>query len=162
MSQLPMMAVKTPSRLKSESGLASIEAIPLIVVFVMLTGYAMGMWGSVHSAILQSIAARTYAFETFGNRANLNLHRDTDPNPLTNKRLGYRFHSIRSEASNEIEWHATARPLSIGFPAPEATGRESDHNTRIYEIGPRNRNVDVSPMWIMVGHGICLNARCGE
>ena len=42
-----------------------------MVIFVMLMSFGMGLFGVVHTAILHSIAARTYSFETFRQRTNL-------------------------------------------------------------------------------------------
>lgn len=164
MSRSPMTAAK-PSILNNSRGLATIEAVPLLVIFVMLTGYCMGLFGATHTAILQSIAARTYAFETFRNRTNLVLHRDTGAEPLSNRELGIRYHTVVAEnaptSTGSVLFYAAKRPLAMGFTGPDTTGNRADHLERIYEIQPRNDRVGVSPMWIMVGYGMCLNAECG-
>ena len=60
-------------------GIAMVEILPLLVVFITFFGLSMGLWGAVHSGTLQSIAARHYAFEVINNRTHLEHHRDWDP-----------------------------------------------------------------------------------
>lgn len=159
------MAVRR--HLQNERGLATVETIPLLVLFVMLSGYALGLFGSIHTAILHSIAARTYAFETFRNRTNLNIFREqafaNQGNLLSYVGKGMRYHSVRSESvePGREGFFASTRPLTKGYPGPEARGNEVDHMERIFTIQPRNEAVEVNPIWIMVGYGICLNAACG-
>ena len=62
--------------LNKSSGIAVFEILPLLVVFISLIGLTLGLWGAVHSSILQSIAARHYAFEVINNRTNFSHHRD--------------------------------------------------------------------------------------
>ncbi len=158
---------KRPNILKNQRGLATVESIPLLIIFVLLTGFAMGMWGAVHSAILQSIAARTYAFETFRNRTNLTIFRE---NPISGQDIlsyvnkGVRYHSVKSEQAqdNREGFFATERSLSIGYPAPTVQTREDVHTQQIYNIQPRNQTVEVGPIWVMVGYGMCLDAQCGQ
>lgn len=66
--------IKRPCHVhNNQKGLATIEALPLVVVFVVLITYGLGLFGFVHTAILHSIGARTYAFETFRNRTNVSF-----------------------------------------------------------------------------------------
>ncbi|MCY4513262.1 MAG: hypothetical protein OXB86_06205 [Bdellovibrionales bacterium] len=60
-------------------GIAMVEILPLLVVFITFFGLTMGLWGAVHSGTLQSIAARHYAFEVINNRTHVEHHRDWDP-----------------------------------------------------------------------------------
>lgn len=163
------MAAKPRGRniLRSRKGLATVEAVPLLVIFVMISGFALGLWGSIHTAILHSIAARTYAFETFANRTNLTVHRLTrSTENLTNRKKGIRFHAISSEnqrasGSNSVIWTVTTRPLAVGYPSPNVRAPAATHLSKIFDLQPRNQNVDVGPIWIMVGYGMCLNSTCG-
>ena len=59
-------------------GIAMVEILPLLVVFITFFGLAIGFWGAMHSGILQSIAARHYAFEVINNRTHIEYHRDWD------------------------------------------------------------------------------------
>ena len=62
--------------IKQASGIAVIEMLPLLVVFVSLIGITTGLWGAIHSGTLQSIAARHYAFEVINNRTHIDYVRD--------------------------------------------------------------------------------------
>lgn len=158
---------KRSNILANQKGLATVEAIPLLIIFVLLTGFSLGMWGAVHSAILQSIAARTYAFETFRNRTNLTVFRENPINGqdvLSYANKGVRYHSVKSEQAQDSRegFFATARDLAIGYPSPSVQTLETVHMNKIYNIQPRNQNVEVGPIWIMVGYGMCLDAQCGQ
>lgn len=157
---------KRPSILKNRRGLATIESIPLIVLFVMLAAYAMGLWGSVHTAILHSIAARTYAFETFRNRTNLKVFRENTnidrSNLFSYANKGMRFHAVGAETRpDRSTFYASRRPLSVGFPSPSVAATQQDHLDKIFVMQPRNQTVGVGPIWIMIGYGMCLDAGCG-
>src|SRR3954462_14305008 len=152
------------SILSNERGLATIETIPLLVLFFFLMSYGLGLFGFVHSATLHTIAARTYALETFHNRTNVNYFRDDGSDPIPFSKKGYRVHAIRNYTSgpNEDFVPDTARiAFSIGRPA--ADNNPETHNTRIFDMKAhgRNRNVQVSPGWIMTAQGICLTSQCG-
>lgn len=158
------------SRLNNEKGMALIETVPILVIFIILIAYGLGFFGIVHTGVLNSISARAYAFETFRNRANLVYFRDrrTGEGFSHFANIGTRFHTINSElkagpAQTDGQF-ATTRPLTLGRRAPDAVARESDHNERVYSIERRNRKggVETSPAWIMVGYGICINAGCGD
>lgn len=146
--------------------MALIETIPLLVIFVMFLSYAMGFFGAVHTACLNSISARAYAYETFRNRTNLNYFRE-DGSALTKQPLylgnkGFRYHAVNTEIDDRPSFIATTRQISIGKSAPQAAAKEPTHNQDIYSILRRNEKVEVSPIWVMVGYGICLNASCGS
>jgi len=162
------MAVKS-SLLKNKKGLAMIETLPILVIFLLLISFSLGFFGIVHTSILNSIAARAYAFETFRNRVDLNYFRDFN-DPANGRNLytsrGFRFHSINDETKGGgVDGpYATTRPLAIGREIQSSNASQTDHNEKIFEIQGRNRTggVEASPAWIMVGYGICLNARCGQ
>lgn len=155
------------TRDKNQRGMATIESLPLLVIFSVLMSYGMGLFGAVHTGILQSIAARTYAFETFRNRTNLTLFRENLSglsDPLQTQLFGIRFHAVLTEIpSPQSEFFASERPLAVGRNVAQ-TGREFNvHNQNVFNgIGLRNETVEVSPIWIMVGYGICLSAACGD
>lgn len=144
--------------------MAVLEALPLLVIFLVLISYGLGLWGVVHAGVLHSIAARTYAFETFRNRTDLSYFRDSsrEGSVLSYERFGMRFHGVQSPGSPS-DFHATAVPLAIGREVERSAASLPDHNQRIYTLGPRNREggVEVSPAWLMIGYGMCLNAVCG-
>jgi hypothetical protein len=151
----------------NQRGMAMIETLPILVIFLILIGHGLGFFGIVHTGILNSIAARSYAFETFRNRTDVSYFRDSgNPEGFESRynQVGNRFHSITSETSPvDAQLFATTRPLAIGREVATSGANVRDHNERIFEIQGRNRlgGVESSPAWIMVGYGICLNAKCG-
>lgn len=154
-----------PRHLRSEKGLAILETVPLIVIFIMLLSFGMGFFGIIHTATLHSIGARAYSFETFRNRSNLTYYREdgsglTDPFNFTPK--GWRFHAVQHESDPRFRFVATARPISIGNNQPAGDSSVESHNVSIYNLPARNERISVNPAWIMVGYGMCLTAVCGN
>lgn len=152
---------------RGRRGMAMVEAVSLIVIFVMLTGYMLGMWGAVHSGILRSIAARTYAFETFRNRTDLRIFREntTGSEVLSLVNFGVRIHGINDKPRNDLASYPTPMPLAIGITPPQKTGSLSVHKQNIEANGAtqnRRYSISVSPIWIMINYGICLDAQCGS
>ena len=168
---------------KNQDGMATIEMIPILMLFLLLVNFTLGFFGVIHSGILNSISARNYAFETFRNRSNLTYLRDeasADKMPNYAK-SGYRFHSTVSEGKNpNSHWLATARPimfteLNQGI---DSINTDSDHNITIRSMNSSpegtatseffpgtsrtSGDVGVDPVWIMTSYGICLNATCGS
>ncbi len=160
-----MKAVNGLKHLNNEKGMATIEALPLLVIFLVFISYGMGLFGVIHTSILYSISARTYAFETFRNRTNLTYFRE---NPRSGsktsqyKNVGMRFHIIQSDKPTQEEMQATVRPISIGRASASTNSNDTDHNIKIFAMQTRNQSVGVSPAWVMVGYGLCLNANCGD
>jgi hypothetical protein len=154
---------------KNQKGLAMIETLPILVVFLIFIAYGLGFFGIVHTSILNSIAARAYAFETFRNRTNLEYFRDSG-NPsngaMVYTPVGHRFHTINDETIDFNDGDpgpfATTRKLAFGREVDPSGATVTDHNEKIFTIGFRNRSVEASPVWIMIGYGICINAACGD
>ena len=162
----------------NERGMATIETIPLIMVFVFMLCYEFGIFGVIHTGIMQSISARAYAFETFRNRSNLFYFRDGPGDlPLGSyyfRNAGTRTHGIASEKKSDEDSNddglAAERPLRVGIPfTPDLTSRKDldRHNVKIFSqtlVGPQKRNtsVEVNPVWIQVVYGMCLNKKCGD
>ena len=142
-----------------------LETLPLLAIFMIFMAFALGMFGIVHTGILYSIGARTYAFETFRYRTNLTYHRENLngvlDTPYTMKPLEGRFHIVHNDNTVATRLNATLRPIAIGTSVQKGLGSAGDHNSKIFSLQARNQNVSVSPVWIMVGYGMCLNARCG-
>ena len=61
-----------------QRGIAMVEILPLLVMFITFFGLFLGLWGAVHSGTLQSVSARHYAFEVINNRTHPEYHRDWD------------------------------------------------------------------------------------
>ena len=142
-----------------------IETLPLLIIFLIFIGYGMGLFGVIHTGILHSIAARGYAFETFRNRTNTHIFRENvraGASPENCQPLGMRFHVVQPENQSPTVVTATSRPITMGLPARPLQASQLDHNQRIYSLDPRNRSVEISPAWVMVGYGLCLNAGCGD
>lgn len=161
-----MKKTEQKPNLKSEKGLAMIETVPLLLVFCILLGYSIGCFGVIHSAILGSIAARNYAFETFRHRANLNYQRDVG-GAYVAFRSGNRIHTSQSEflstAGTGI-FPATERMISMGWNSDRVGRTESDlHNVKVFSVqtGRQNRDIRVNPVWLQIQYGICLTVECG-
>lgn len=171
MAKRPAIGVKPKkkSNLRNEKGMALLETIPILVVFIVLLAYGLGFFGVVHTGILNSIASRAYAFETFRNRTNLVYFRDRgsagEYSHFAKKEV--RFHGVNSEQKSfteEGQW-ATTRTIAMGREQPLASTNDLDHNQKIIYNGEtrfRKGTAEASPAWIMVGYGICINASCGE
>lgn len=171
-----------PSR-KSQRGLASIEMVPILLLFAMIINFTLGFFGVIHSGILNSIASRNYAFETFRNRPNLAYLRDIGSGRALEQevearysRAGFRFHGILSEANGGLQqWIATQRPIrftDVGT-LDEKLGLASEHETLVRTIQSDGKTSDVftgqqagdgrsgvNPVWIQTLYGICLTAQC--
>lgn len=153
--------------LRNEKGLAMIETVPLLVIFVILTSFGMGFFGVVHTAVLHSIAARTYSFETFRQRSNLYYYREdaSGENPaksINYTKKGWRYHAVQHETDSRDKFVAATRPIAMGTGLGQQSANENAHNRSIFAILPRNERISVNPVWVMVGYGLCLNATCGN
>jgi hypothetical protein len=156
-----------PHILGNERGNAMVETIPLLVLFVVLTAAGMGVFGIVHTATLNSIAARTYSFETYRNRTNLYYFREDGSGLVPGTSLvfhkkGWRYQATQNESDTRNLFVATARPVYFGRGLDAVEAGSDVHNQKIYSLTGRNQNISVNPAWIMVGYGICLNATCGN
>ena len=147
--------------------MAMIEVVPILVIFVILCGYSFGLFGVIHTGILNSIGARNYVFETFRNRSDLTVFRTNnwqDPNHYRNR--GNRFGLVESEdlqTETNGQFPATERPLAKGLSSyPKGVRDPATHQQVISQDISRRPRVGVAPVWIQVGYGICLNARCGD
>ena len=161
---------KVPSRKlrNDESGMATIEALPIIVVFVVVISYSLGFFGAIHTGILQSIAARTYAYDTFRHRTDLTYLRDNrGGQAFAFNSIGARIHGIGTPETmdfSSIGSFATERPILKGLTGPDQLGRDQNtHNSRVFTVAEgRRATVGVNPIWIMTQYGMCLNAACGS
>lgn len=162
----------------NQKGMASVEMIPILMMFIVLVNFGLGFFGVIHSGILNSIAARNYAFETFRNRANLNYLRDTSTSdPVFYGNKGFRYHFVHAEGDKRSLAVATKRPIKFTevVTPTDALGSADDHNKKVKsikdtgavsEVFTGKNKVDgdagVSPVWIMTSYGICLRASCAE
>lgn len=167
---------KAKFSVKNQKGTSTIEVVPILAVFVLILNYGLGFFGVLHSGILNSIASRNYAFETFRNRANLNYLRDVGAS-LENvergyyNRVGFRYHVIVSESSpNPDRFIASKRSIKFteisGVSDP--LGGSVEHNQQVSQIAEGRRVSEVfgsdrggvDPVWIKSAYGICLNGKC--
>ena len=155
-----------------EKGMSLIEILPIFIVITTLFSFLLGAWGISHKHILTSIAARTYAFETLNNRSTFIYFNDT--------RSGVRAYKGSYEAT-ESRYHGIGRNQPGNFSAPvvpiryiankntvRRTGPDSLHIQGMWDTGyERGQEItpgnlqDLDHIWVTVGHGICINARCG-
>lgn len=162
--------MKLDMPIHNENGMATLEVLPLILVFLMLFSYTLGAFGIIHTGIMQSISARAYTFETFRNRTNLVYFRDLPGRDRRHYRAhGNRFHSIMTEKYNSSQFRASERAIRMGIGVDPDTSRNDPtvHNEKIYaseqlKDKARNESVEVSPAWITVSYGICLRVSCGD
>lgn len=171
--------------MRNQKGISTIEMIPVLLLFALLFNFSLGFFGVIHSGILNSIAARNYAFETFRNRQNLTYLRDiprsgssldsSEQNARYTKD-NFRFHGIISEGhgSNKEDWIVTARVLKFTDlkNGTETTTTASDHNL-VRSVADNGKASDVftgrapddgkngiSPVWLKTLYGMCLNSTC--
>ncbi len=157
---------------KNQKGLAVLEALPVILVMFVLMGATLGTWGIVHTAILNSIAARNYIFYTFNNSSDLSYY-----GKGFYRKRGYRFSYISSKYQKDRgtkEEQATLR--FVDFRNPNSTGHNTsevpkrreltkdnwEHTRKNLHNNRRFKGPGADPAWVMVGYGICLNAQCGD
>jgi hypothetical protein len=167
----------------SSAGNASVEVVPILLLFALLFNYTIGFFGVIHSGILNSIAARNYTFETFRNRPNLTYLRDIDQGRGFEVEIGsrytkhnYRFHGIVSETNGGVQtWIATQRTIRFTDTnqLEQRLGNQGDHEILIRNIQSAGKVSDtftgktadegkagVNPVWIQSLYGICLNSTC--
>lgn len=160
-----MSKVSLSKQLKCNKGLATVEGVVLLIVFVIVMTYALGFFGIVHSGIKNSIAARSLTFETFRNRSNLTYRRDFLAGPPYDsyRERGHRTHAIISEktpsasAGSDVLFMATARQIAFVRNPDNSRSNIEDNN-----VSPQRETKEASPVFVKTKYGICLNARCGE
>jgi hypothetical protein len=160
-----MLKSKVARQIRNQEGMAIVEVIPIILVIVLLINFSLGFFGAIHTGILNSMASRNYAFETFRNRSDLTYMRDDVKYHY--EKLGIRVHGTTSNLKMESDdWHATSRPINFtAFPNqnPEIEGNNQSGHEKVRGIpeAARNATVGVNPIWIKTLYGICLKSDCG-
>lgn len=160
---MQIMDVKK-THLNNQHGSASVEAALLLPVFIILFAFLLGSFGVVHTGILHSIHARTYAIETIDNRSDATYFR-SNRGPATSTEsyanIGYRIHGISNvdlDPTNP-KWYPAARAIAIGLSQNRnETGRDQ---VDTFDTGRRYTRAGVNPVWIKVTYGICLDFNCG-
>lgn len=162
-----MLNKTSRSKLRNNKGMAAFEMIPVLLIVVLLVNYSLGFFGVIHTGILNSIASRNYAFETFRNRSNLIYFSSTSTDGVVTKydKQKFRFHGTTSEKNTRNEWVATARRIDFfSFNnRVENSGTVQEHQKNIGALPDgRNTTVKANPVWIKTQYGICLDATCGS
>lgn len=162
-----MLNQRRKSSLRNESGMAVLEIIPILIVIILLVNFSLGFFGAIHTGILNSIAARNYAFETFRNRSNLTYFSSTSSAPetlsYTYEKIGMRVHGTVSEKADGKNWIASSRLIdffTLQRRAADLEGNQNEHDKTRTLPGGRNEEVKVNPIWVKTAYGICLNAQC--
>jgi len=151
--------------MKNEKGIATIESVLLMSIFVVFMTYCVGMFGVVHTGILNSISARAYLLETMRNRANVVYFLD-DPSqfnrPSQTLKYGMRANGITTETSSEDFWNVTTREITKGRDVSSYAQRPTDPQAPLFDKAGNNRELGkVNPVWIKTIYGICLDYKCG-
>ncbi|HEY8270165.1 MAG TPA: hypothetical protein VIG33_04705 [Pseudobdellovibrionaceae bacterium] len=159
----------TPARqLRNNQGMAVMEIIPIMIIIVILFNFSLGFFGAIHTGILNSMAARNYAFETFRHRSNLVYLRDgvSAEDNVSFGSQNMRIHATVSSNNKGDKTHfiATGRPIDF-LAQLDTAGSKDLHNKQLYTIvdGVRftGNNGGVTPIWVRPQYGICLNSKCG-
>lgn len=116
---------KSKRSLRSNSGSAIIETMPIVLTLLILLRVSFGFWGAVHSGILNSIAAYNHALTTYAFRADLTYLRpgliDEQSLVTSGARKSYdksksRYHGVIDEnkpSSDNKTWFATPRAIGL-------------------------------------------------
>lgn len=175
------------SFLANESGMAVLELIPTLFVYMILINFSLGFFGVIHAGILHSIAARNYTFETMFHRPNLTYHTRANPSQNPNNHFAGRGQRtsgiVYDQASvSDLDWIATQRPIAFttSFGGKDKDGvtlagrdpasrqgmpsEKQKHNQDIRGMNEaiRNDKIDVRTVWLKTVYGICLDANCGD
>ena len=140
----------------SNKGIAYVEMLPLIILFVMLFGLTFGLWTSIHNGTLRSIAARHYAFEVLNNRTHFVYHRDTSEGSSQQyyKKNAYRvFLNVKHQTASNPENIPESNPLSLFDQGILKTKPSDTANSKF----PQS-----NPIYLKMGYGICIDSKCGE
>lgn len=164
-----MLEIRGPkSLIKNEKGMAIMELIPIMIIVVLLFNFSLGFFGAIHTGILNQMAARNYAYETFRNRANLVYFRDgAEKGEHTYYgEVGLRFHATTTENTKGIKdvFLATARPIDF-MADMDKVGSNQIHTKQIYSVKDGKRFTDnsgVNPLWVRPQYGICIDTKCGD
>ena len=178
--------MKILKRKKNKKGIAVIEFLFCFFVFVFMLAVLYGAWGVIHSSILNSIAARTYAFSVIRNRSNVRFIRD---NSSASVLVGYfdrqtRFFGVTTfQPGSDPKWFAPSVSIDFmpgksdarenagrpGFVGMEVTGRAKERSEwnsggGLGELQLPARqttsNLRTTQVYLKQGYGICLNADC--
>ncbi len=153
-------------RRKKEKGLAVLETIPMIFVFVALVGFTIGFYGVTQKMILSSIASRAYGFEQIRHRANVSYLRDVRGGSDNSYNITeHRYFTVREPGLDGAVFIAAKMNIDYRDRSPDVASNPDAHNSTAYgDISRQRRNERhyFKNVWVKVGHGICLTSGCGE
>jgi hypothetical protein len=144
---------------QDEEGFAIFEALTFLMAFIIFTVYVIDLFTAIHTGIVGSIAARTYAFETFQHRTNLSALRQADETPEGDQ-------SKYNYAAEHERFHAVTEELGPDNGPIVPSGRlltqvsADDKIDKVTGGGLDNSNNQTSTIRIKTGYGICLDAQC--
>jgi len=170
-------------------GMAIIDFVFFFFVFIFFFALMYGSWGIIHSAILRSIGARAYAWDSIRGRSNLAFLRDYSDNDkiLLNNYWHKNSRVFASVDGDSDEFLAKKLKIDMGGAdwndanrgggfvgidrLDRRAGYSNDLNTFLNDpddalaFGARNRRDDSNSYRTGVVHlrmvyGICLNNRC--
>lgn len=154
----------------NDKGMAVLEMIPVIIVVMVVLRYSYGFFGVIHASIMQSIASRNYAFETFRHRSRLVYLREGDLAARTTYKLGARTHGIREEnatISGSPQWDVTA--MDISFPqrnidrvGSSSFGARKNEQRNIASGRRFSEGEGANPVWLSIRYGMCIDYHCGD
>ncbi len=157
----------TAPNIKNDRGLAVLESVIILFIFIVLSRYTLGFFGVTHTAILQSIASRTYTFEIFRHRSHLWWFRGNKPMPLSYHEYENRLHGTNNEIAQrggDKNQYPTERRIAM-FVEEDPQGRSANEHSRAsgeLRDGERNSAISLDPVWIKTQYGICLTEQCGD
>ena len=141
--------------LNNQRGIAMVEMLPLLFIFIILFGLTFGLWASIHSGTLQSIAARHYAFQVLNNRTHFIYHRDTmkinNNKTLYYEKNGKRFFAIVEAKTGKVELIPEIKEINL-------------FNQGVLSITGDNKSqkAQTNPIKLRTGYGICIDFDCGK
>lgn len=154
------------SKRKNQKGVAVLETIPIIFIFVTLIAFTLGFYGVTQKMILHSISARAYGNELLRHRANVTYLRDVNGGDANSYHItNQRYFTVREPNSPANDFNASKMNVDFRTRTTAGTANEEAHNTTAYGDIIRQRRNDrhyFDQVWVKIGHGICLNASCGE
>ncbi|NUN06442.1 MAG: hypothetical protein HUU57_11845 [Bdellovibrio sp.] len=143
-------------------------------MIVMFINFSLGFFGAIHTGILNSIASRNYAFETFRNRTDLTYFRNSGPVGVEFSKVKNRVHGTISEkqaakvGKTDPPWSASSRLvdfMSFSNRAAEEIGNSKGEHAKTRELQEgrvsESMHQGVNPIWIKTTYGICLDSSCG-
>lgn len=155
--------------IQNQKGSAVFETIPILLAFILLLSFSFGFFGAIHTGILNSIAARNYAFETFRHRPNLVYFKDTSEAPSDLKtnylKVQTRHHGIGNEFGTNSLYRPSQRPIDkFGLFTFNSGDNPNTHNIQVRSLNSsrRNSSIGIETVWLKTVYGICITAKCEE